>query len=194
MSTQEESFSKGDWIVHTHYGVGQVKRKEKKILDGDKKTFFRVKTFNGVYWLPVKNIAAPRIRRLASEYQIKRALSFIRKPPVVLPKDHKRRGKQLTEALKDGSLYTMAKVIRDLHGRKVAVKLNQTEVALLEKVTKRFLNEWSVVTGEEVDVLAEKLNQALQKSIQKAEEGENDTWLEKVKKGVRGKRKTKSTN
>lgn len=194
MSTQEEIFSKGDWIVHAHYGVGQVKRKEKKVLEGDKKTFFRVKTFNGVYWLPVKNTAAPRIRKLASEYQIKKALSFIRKPPVELPKDYKLRAKQIIEALKDGSLYTMAKVIRDLHGRKVTVKLNQTEIDLLEKITIRFLNEWSVVKGEEVEVLAEKLNRALQISIQKAEDGENNSWLERVKKGVKGKRKIKNTN
>ncbi|MBW2412037.1 MAG: hypothetical protein JRF72_19745 [Deltaproteobacteria bacterium] len=194
MSSQEESFSKGDWIVHAHYGVGQVKRREKKVLEGDKKTFFRVKTFDGVYWLPVKNTATPRIRRLASEYQIKKALSLIRKPPVELPKDHKRRGKQITETLKDGSLYTIAKIIRDLHGRKVTVSLNQTEISLLEKITDRFLDEWSVVKGEEVEVLAEKLNQALQKSIENAEDGENKTWLEKVRNGVKGRRKTKNTN
>ena len=194
MSSKEESFSKGDWIVHANYGVGQVKRKEKKVLEGDKKTFFRVKTFNGVYWLPVKNIAAPRIRRLASEYQIKKALSFIRKPPVKLPKDYKRRTKQITEALQDGSLYTMAKVIRDLHGRKVTVKLNQTDISLLEKITQRFLNEWSVVAGEEVEVLEEKLNTALQTSIKKTKDGEDKSWLEKVKNGVKGKRKAKNTN
>ena len=122
MSTTEESLSKGDWIVHAHYGVGQVKQKEKKILEGDKKTFFRVKTFNGIYWLRVNNTAAPRIRRIASDYQIKKALSLICKPPVELPKDHKQRGKQINEALNDGSLYTMAEIIRDLHGRKADVE------------------------------------------------------------------------
>ena len=191
MNTTEESLSKGDWIVHAHYGVGQVKQKEKKILEGDKKTFFRVKTFNGIYWLRVNNTAAPRIRRIASEYQIKKALSLLRKPPVELPKDHKQRGKQINEALNDGSLYTMAKIIRDLHGRKADVTLNQTDIQLLEKTTKRFLNEWSVVKGEDVGVLAEKLRCALQKSIQK-EEGDNNTWLERVKTEVKTRRKSKN--
>jgi RNA polymerase-interacting CarD/CdnL/TRCF family regulator len=191
MSSQEESLSKGDWIVHAHYGVGQVKRKEKKVLEGDKKTFFRVKTFNGVYWLPVKNTAVPHIRRLASEYQIRKALSLIRKPPVELPKDHKQRGKQIAEALQDGSLYTMVKLIRDLHGRKKIAGLNQTEIALLEKITRRFLKEWSIVKGEDDAVLVQKLEEALQTSVQKTDDGEDITWLEKVKKEVKGRKKQK---
>lgn len=191
MSSQEESFSKGDWIVHAQHGVGQVKQKEKKVLEGDKKTFFKVKTFNGVYWLPVKNIAAPRIRRLASEYQIKKALSLIRKPPVELPKDHKRRGKEISEVVKDISLYSLAELIRDLNGRKITVGLNQSEISLLENITKRFLNEWSVVSGEDVELLTEQLYKALQTGVQKVEEKEdreNKTWLEKVKNGVKGRK------
>jgi RNA polymerase-interacting CarD/CdnL/TRCF family regulator len=194
MSSQEESFSKGDWIVHAHHGVGQVKRKEQKVLEGDKKTFFRVKTFNGVYWLPVKNTAVPHIRRLASEYQIRKALSLLRKPPVELPKDHKKRGKQIAETLQDGSLYTLVRLIRDLHGRKKTAGLNQTEIALLEKISQRFLKEWSIAKGEDVAVLAQKLEEALHTSVQKTENGEDNTWLEKVKKGVKGRKKTKSTN
>lgn len=187
MNTTDESLSKGDWIVHANYGVGQVKQKEKKVLEGDKKTFFRVKTFNGIYWLRVNNTAAPHIRRIASEYQIKKALSLIGKPPVELPKDHKQRGKQINDALKDGSLYTMAKIIRDLHGRKAEFSLNQSDIVLLEKVTKRFLNEWSVVKGVEVGVLAEKLSGALQKSIQK-EEVDKKPWLERVKTEIKTRR------
>jgi CarD family transcriptional regulator len=187
MSTQDEIFSKGDWIVHANYGVGQVRQKEKKILEGVKRVFFRVKTFNGVYWLPVKNTAVPHIRPLASEYQIRKALSLIRKPPNVLTKDYKQRGKEISETLSSGSLYSVARIIRDLHGRKITVKLNQTEVALLEKITQRFLNEWSVVKGKDVEVLAQKLESALQASTEKTEDGESKSWLDKVKIGVKGK-------
>jgi RNA polymerase-interacting CarD/CdnL/TRCF family regulator len=188
MSTQEEIFSKGDWIVHANYGVGQVRRKEKKILEGVKKVFFRVKTFNGVYWLPVKNTDVPHIRPVASEYQIRKALSLIRMPPNVLTKDYKQRGQEISQTLQDGSLYSIAQIIRDLHGRKITVKLNQSEIVLLEKITQRFLNEWSVVNGEDVEVLAEKLRKALRTSIQKEEGGENINWLERVKKEVKRRR------
>jgi RNA polymerase-interacting CarD/CdnL/TRCF family regulator len=200
MSTEEEYFTKGDWIVHAHYGVGQVKQKEKKILEGVKKVFLRVKTFNAEYWLPIKSTKVPHIRPLASEYQIKKALTLIRKPPNTLPKDYKRRGKEISQVLNDGSLYSKAQVIRDLHGRKMTKPLNQTEVALFDKIKQEFLCEWSVITNKDDEVLAEKLEQALISSSEKISDtekdknGENESWLEKVKKGVSGRRKIKNTS
>jgi len=47
MSIQGSSYTKGDWIVHARYGVGQVKGMEKKLIEGEKKLFYKVKTFNG---------------------------------------------------------------------------------------------------------------------------------------------------
>jgi RNA polymerase-interacting CarD/CdnL/TRCF family regulator len=192
MNTIDENLSTGDWIVHAHYGVGQVKEKEKKVLEGDKKTFFKVRTFNGIYWLRVNNTAAPRIRRLASEYQVKKALSIIRTPPEELSKDYKQRIKEINEALKDGSLYTMAKVIRDLNGRKYEANLNQTEIVLLEKTTRRFLNEWSVVKGQDVGLLTEKLRSALQVSMQKEDSEGKIAWLEKVKHEVETRKNSRN--
>ena len=94
MSMQQDTFSKGAWIVHTYHGVGQIKGKEKIILEGEKKSFFKVKTFYGVYWLTVKNIDCNRIRPLASQYQISRALTLTRKAPKELPNDHKQSQKK----------------------------------------------------------------------------------------------------
>jgi RNA polymerase-interacting CarD/CdnL/TRCF family regulator len=42
MNIQPATYSKGDWIVHAYYGVGQVKGIEKKELEGEKKLFFKV--------------------------------------------------------------------------------------------------------------------------------------------------------
>ena len=68
MKIQSSAYSKGDWIVHTHYGVGQVRGIEKKVLDGENKLFFRVKTFDGVYWLSVVRTDVEYIRPITSEY------------------------------------------------------------------------------------------------------------------------------
>jgi len=85
MSLQHEMLTKGDWIVHAHFGVGQIKGKENKSFNGEKQTFFRVKTFNGAHWLPLGNAESDHVRPIASKNQISRALCLIRRAPKKLP-------------------------------------------------------------------------------------------------------------
>jgi len=167
MDIQPGTYSTGDWIVHAHYGVGQVKGIEKKILEGEKKLFFKVKTFDGVYWLSVVRTDVEYIRPITSEYQLKRALTIIRRPPKELPENHSQRNKTISEALKDPSIYTKARMIRDLNGKQQDSKLNFTEEDAFVKMKKQLLNEWSVVQEVERDVLEEKLEKALTTSVEK---------------------------
>ena len=170
MNMQPVTFSKGDWIVHAHYGVGQVKGIEKKELEGEKKLFFRVKTFDSVYWLSVVRTDVEYIRPITSEYQIKRALTIVRKPPEKLPENHTKRNKLITEALKDPSLYPKVRMIRDLNGKQEESKLNFTEEDAFLKMKKQFVNEWSVVQNMDRKILEEKLDKALETSLEKVAE------------------------
>lgn len=190
----EEIYSRGDWIVHANYGVGQVKEKNTRILDGEERTFLKVRTFSSTYFLPIKKWDVPHIRPLSSQYQIKKALSILRKPPEPMSKDHKQRRKQILEAAADISIYAKAEVIRDLSGRKKAGKLNVSEAELFNKLVDRFINEWSIVSDKEREELSEKLDNALETSFEKLKKESDETWLEKVRKGVKIKRSLKSTS
>jgi RNA polymerase-interacting CarD/CdnL/TRCF family regulator len=167
MNIQPATFSKGDWIVHARYGVGQVKGIERKELEGEKKLFFKVKTFDGVYWLPAVRTDVGYIRPITSEYQIKRALTIIRRPPKELPDNHTQRHKLVIETLKDPSLYPKARMIRDLNGKQHETKLNFTEEDAFLALKKQLLSEWSVIQDMDREILEEKLDQALERSIEK---------------------------
>lgn len=164
MNVQQSTYEQGDWIVHAHYGVGQVKEMEEKELDGAKREFYRVKTFNGVYWLSVSRTDVEYIRPVTSEYKINRALTMIRKTPEKLPESHTERTKVISEAIKDSSLYTKACMIRDLTGKEQESKLNFSEEDALLKMKKQFLDEWSVIKNADREVLEEKLDKALNAS------------------------------
>jgi RNA polymerase-interacting CarD/CdnL/TRCF family regulator len=166
MNVQQNTYERGDWIVHANYGVGQIRELEEKELDGAKKEFYRVKTFNGVYWLSVSRTDVEYIRPVTSEYKINRALKMIRQTPENLPENHTERSKVIKEAIKDPSLYTKACMIRDLHGKEQESKLNFTEEDAFLKMKKQFLNEWSVIKDVDREILEEKLDQALSTSIQ----------------------------
>ncbi len=167
MSVRQSTYSKGDWIVHAHYGVGQVRGIEKKELDGEKKIFFRVKTFDSVYWLSVAKANVDYIRPVTSEYQIQRALTMIRKPPKKLPENHTKRNKLITGVVRDPSLYSKARMIRDLNGKQQESKLNFTEEDAFLKLKKQLLNEWCIVKDMEREVLEERLDKALETSFEK---------------------------
>ena len=167
MKIQPPAFSKGDWIVHARYGVGQVKGIEKKELEGEKKLFFRVKTFEGVYWLSIFKTDVEYIRPITSENKIKRALTLIRKAPKKLPDNHTLRNKVIIEATKDSSIYQKVRMIRDLNGKQQESKLNFTEEDAFLKMRKQLLNEWAVVTGADREELEMKLEKALQTSLEK---------------------------
>lgn len=167
MNIQPATFSKGDWIVHARYGVGQVKGIEKKELEGEQKLFFKVKTFDGVYWLSAVRSGVEYIRPITSEYQIKRALTIIRRPPKELPENHVQRTKLISETLRDPSLYPKARMIRDLNGKLHETKLNFSEEDALQLLKKQLLTEWSVVQATDRQILEQKLDQALKTSIDK---------------------------
>lgn len=194
MEDAEEIFSKGKWIVHVYYGVGQIKGTEKKILEGEKRTFFKVKTFDGVYWLPVTNIGIERVRPLASKNKFGRAFTILRKPPKVLPNDFRERKKKISQVLNDVSLYAKARLLRDLNGRSIHKKMGLSEQDAFDKIKKHILNELSVVKCEDREILEMKLAEALETSLEKSSNQERKTWLEKVKKEVRRKRKAKNTS
>lgn len=183
----EEIYTSGDWIVHAYYGVGQVKGRDKKTLEGEKNTFLRVKTFSSEYFLPIKKWDASHIRPLCSEYQFKRALSILRKPAEPLSKDYRKRSKQILEAASDISIYSKAQIIRDLYGKKRAGKLNFREKEYFEKIIDQYLNEWSVVVSRDKGSLREKLNKSLRISFEKLKDKDDESRLEKVRKGVKEK-------
>jgi RNA polymerase-interacting CarD/CdnL/TRCF family regulator len=129
-----------------------------------------VKTFDGIYWLSVFRTDVEYIRPITSKYQIKRALTIVRKSPEKLPENHSKRNKLIHEALNDPSLYPKARLIRDLSGKQKESKLNFTEEDALLKMKKQFLNEWSVVQNMDREVLEEKLDKALETSLEKLAE------------------------
>ena len=190
----EEMYTRGDWIVHANYGVGQVKGKNTRILDGKERIFLKVKTYSSEYFLPIKKWDVPHIRPLSSQYQIKKALSILRQPPEPLSKDHKVRRKQILDAATDISIYSKAEIIRDLNGRKKAGKLNLSETELFDKLVDRFINEWSIVSGKDREEISEKLDKALTTSFEKLKKESDESWLEKVRKGVKIRRDQKNTS
>jgi RNA polymerase-interacting CarD/CdnL/TRCF family regulator len=166
VSTKSETLQKGDWIVHLYYGIGQIVGTETKKIGGEKVQYYKVRTKNSTYFVPVTNAINDRIRPLSSEYKLRKAKQILREEPQEFPDNHNERRKYLNETTSDRSIYNSAQLIRDLAYRKHHHGLNDFEKRALENTEQLFVLEWSIIQ----EISEEEAHEKLEKIIEETNE------------------------
>ena len=138
--------SKGDWIVHANYGLGQVQGEDVKELAGEKKEYYKVQTKTAEYWLPKNRVDADTVRKVASKNKFRKALAALIETPTKMNKDYRKRRARIAEVISSNSVVEFAKLIRDLYWRRHNKKLNVTEKDTYRSLKVRFAREWSVAS------------------------------------------------
>ena len=161
------TFSKGEWIVHHYYGVGQIKGIEKKMLDGEKLSYYKVKTRNSQYWIPIEGEENSRLRPLSSPDEIKKISRVLKRKPDEMDPDHMQRKRLIKEVQAEGSLKDMARIIRDLSARQKEKKLNPTEEDALKRFKDRLVREWAVSMELDIDNASIAFEENLDKALAK---------------------------
>ncbi len=118
MSKKPDSLTKGDWIVHAYYGIGQITKVETKAIGEEKAKYYRVDARNSTFFVPVKNIDHDRIRPLSSDYMLRKARKILKSDPENLPENHNDRRKYIAEFVTNNEMDAAAELIRDLLFRK----------------------------------------------------------------------------
>jgi RNA polymerase-interacting CarD/CdnL/TRCF family regulator len=157
-------YSIDDWIVHTHYGVGQIKRIEVKPIHGEDTKCFKVKTKDSTYWFPTTDTDNPRIRPVASQDIIHKVVKNLRRKASKLDTDKKHWKKRIEEVQANGDLLSVSVLVRDLSAQQVLRKLNQTEENALEHFKERLLREWASIKQEKVEKLRSTLHAYIEES------------------------------
>jgi CarD family transcriptional regulator len=167
MTDKELTYSVGDWIVHHMYGVGQVKKIEKKRLDQTKTEYYKVQANNSIFWVPVKNPNSDRIRPLTSTSSLKKALRFLKKTPHEMESNHNKRESRINKIRAEGKLSSICKIIRDLSAKEREKSLSTTEKQALDTFIDLLLREWSVCAGISIQDAQHKLQEYLKESWKK---------------------------
>jgi len=169
VAKENSRFEIGDWVVHYFHGVGQIKDIVEKGLDGNEKIFYKVKTKEIDYWIPLEDEDAEHIQPIRSTKDFKDALGILSTKPEPIEKHHKTRKKLIHERWCDGTLNSRAKLMRDLNGRMKSEKVSFSEREMLEKVRCYFINEWVVTDQALTQINARKMIQeALKTGVNKA--------------------------
>jgi RNA polymerase-interacting CarD/CdnL/TRCF family regulator len=161
---QEIHYSIGEWIVHSQYGVGQIKKTEVMPLHGEQTECFKVQVSGGAFWFPTNAVANPRIRPIASQEIIMKVIKNLRRKPGNLEKDKKYWTQRIKEMPLDGDLVIISKLIRDLSAQQAQKRLNDSQIKDLSKLSERLIHEWAAITGTERGKIRRRFNQYIRES------------------------------
>jgi RNA polymerase-interacting CarD/CdnL/TRCF family regulator len=161
---QEIQYSIGEWVVHSQYGVGQIKKTEVMPFHGEQIECFRVQVQDGAFWFPTNTSENPRIRPVASLETMTKATKNLRRKPGNLDKDKKYWTQRIKEVPADGDLLSISHLIRDLSAQQAKKRLNESQVRALTEFKERLLNEWSAITDTPIEKIRPQFNSYIQES------------------------------
>ena len=141
-------FSEGGWIVHSEYGVGQVKGVVKKEISGKATPYIKIMATQSTFWLPVKEMDNLSIRPLSTPAELEQALTILQQAPEEMPTNYKERHKQIQEARANNTMLAVAQILRDLRAQSRAKgNLTTSENRAWRALKQQFVEEWALVAG-----------------------------------------------
>lgn len=158
MAKKSTPLKRGDWVVHTYYGVGQIKGIETRVIAETKSEFFIIETKNSTFFVPTDKIDNERIRPISSKYKLTKAINELKSAPHDLEPDHTQRKRQISEMISNCKVEVSAGLIRDLNARRIENGLNSYEESTLTKMTNRLVQEWSITQSIDLEKAKEKLD------------------------------------
>ena len=165
MTETKETYSPKEWIVHRHYGVGQVQGTEKKNISGEENDYYRIKTRNSTIWVAVDQLDENQFRPIATPQEFDEILAILERPPRRMKANFNARKRRINQVKSKNSPLALARIVRDLWGRQSRRgSLSNTEHSALRRFTRRLLAEWSVCMRVDVKEAQRRLYALLQKS------------------------------
>lgn len=139
------NFQPGDWVVHCTHGVGQVKGIEDRSFGDHTIPYYMVQIGDLTIWVPADENISARLRVPASKSDFQTLLKTLTSEPETLPTDRRQRNQQLLEQLKDGSVDSLCRVIRDLTAIRKLRTWGDYDRDLLRRTQKTLVGEWSYI-------------------------------------------------
>lgn len=175
-SKEQQVFEEGEWIKHPYHGVGQITDIEQKTLGGDERKFYRVETDDKTFWIPVEQAEDSTARPIATEETLEESLEILSDEPEIMADHYRTRRSRINEVRDSGRLPRIAKLLRDLAGRRRRKSLNSTERRAYREFRQSLISEWSRVEGIPKEKAESKLRKFLGMS-RKKEKGEEGPKL-----------------
>jgi RNA polymerase-interacting CarD/CdnL/TRCF family regulator len=153
------TYSEGEWIVHSRYGIGKIEGIDVKEISGKKTSYFRITTTNSTFWMPVDQMDSDVLRPLSTPEEIEQAIVALQKPPEEMSSNFQIRQNQIQDAQIRNTPRAIALLVRDLRARRRDKGgLNSSERTAFRTLKQRLVEEWAIVMGAKTEKVESKLN------------------------------------
>lgn len=144
MIEQQSAFQVGDQVIHWVYGVGEIIELDEKVLSGKANHYYVVQMRDLTLWVP-QNRTGPQSLRLPTPAEdFEELFQLLASPGDPLSTNSYTRKGELAEILKDKTLESICRVVRDLVAYKRTGRSNENDNSTLAYARNFLLNEWSV--------------------------------------------------
>lgn len=153
----------GDKAVYPGHGVGQITSIEDKDIMGNKLTFYSMEIVDSgtKIMIPKNRLQSIGVRPVASKKQAEEVMGIIseakleEEEPKIVGKNWQKRHQSYMDKIKTGSIYEIAKVIRDLNQIKEGKELSYGEKKMMDKAKNILYSELSLTMDKkELQVLS----------------------------------------
>jgi CarD family transcriptional regulator len=155
------TFQVGDKVIHWSFGLGEIIQLDEKELSGKTGKYYVVQIRDLTLWVPANETGERCLRFLTSVRDFPNLFRILASPGEPLSDDRLERKTQLADRLKEGSLESVCRVIRDLTSHKRLKKMNDNDSAILDRARSFLLNEWSVSLSVPVQQAERELKELL---------------------------------
>jgi CarD family transcriptional regulator len=152
-----DTFKVGDKAVYPGHGVAEVVGIEKKEISGHEGTFYILEVLDNhmKLMIPTSNVKSVGMREVISEEDADQVFKILKKKEkVVESTTWNRRYREYMEKIKTGSVFEVAKVLRDLYLLKGDKDLSFGERKMLDTARSLLVKEIAIakkMTEEEVE-------------------------------------------
>lgn len=139
------TFSPGDWVVHRHYGIGQVKAVEAKAIGETESIYYQVEAHNhSTIWVPVAS-EDELLRPAASKDEFAEVVQVLQRPSRKMATQFQTRIARIRKVSLEGNPVMVARTVRDLWARRSRRgQLSNTEETAWRRLVNRLIAEWTV--------------------------------------------------
>ena len=145
MTENELQITNGDWFVHAHFGVGQVKGREVKCVAGQEQTYYEIETAAITLWLPHEQIDGQKIRPLTGHAQFQKVIELLKRPPKTMAAKADKRKMRIARVKSANPPRDTARLVRDLWARQRAEgQLYDWERQAWRDFSAILIQEWAI--------------------------------------------------
>lgn len=163
--TKIQVFKVGDKVVYPAHGVGVIDAIQSSSVSGSEQKFYKITILdNGAkIMVPISQVETVGLRRIVDAKTIEKVYCILRDRKVTVDtQTWNRRYREYTQKLKSGSLFEIAKVIRDLSVLKEDKELSFGERKMLDTAQGLLIKEISIARSRSEDQVKDEINELCQ--------------------------------